>query len=340
MNSHKLCCLLVSGWLGRSGKTPYRMNDEGRGPDYVMSLLMKLEQLGVKFVTKKADAISSNLPFFELHLEVQVPRLKKCPRFLILLEEKHIRPQNYFLNKYNYDLIFTWDPDIASKVSGQQYVFPSYFSIPPVGDFNERKQLLTLISANKGQTIHTRYDLYKERRKIVAWYEQNYSDCFVHFGPGWNLPDHPNGLLAKLTFKFLKKLNVNTRRSRANWRGVAESKLYELSKSKFNLCFENYRGAKGYVTEKIFDAFSCGTVPIYWGAEDIYDLVPSKCFIDYRQFTDIGALHQYISNMNKEEYTVIQENIRDFQQKSWRKFSIEKFANDVSSQILQLTNKI
>ena len=40
------------------------------------------------------------------------------------------------------------------------------------------------------------------------------------------------------------------------------------------------RNVNGYVTEKIFDAFKAGCVPVYWGAENITKYVPAECFID------------------------------------------------------------
>ena len=35
---------------------------------------------------------------------------------------------------------------------------------------------------------------------------------------------------------------------------------------------------KGYITEKIFDSFFAGVVPIYWGAENITDYVPKSLY--------------------------------------------------------------
>ena len=44
------------------------------------------------------------------------------------------------------------------------------------------------------------------------------------------------------------------------------------------------------MTEKLFDCFFSGTVPVYWGAPDVFDWVPADCFIDMRQFTDFAQL--------------------------------------------------
>lgn len=43
-----------------------------------------------------------------------------------------------------------------------------------------------------------------------------------------------------------------------------QDKIEWLQKYKFNICFEN-SSYPGYLSEKIFDAFAAGCVPIYWG---------------------------------------------------------------------------
>lgn len=335
MNKHRFCCLLISGWLGKSGKGPYREDDEGRGPDYVIALLNEIERLGGLIVSSKSDADQSGLPYFELHLEVQLPRAWGVPRILVLLEDKYIRPQNFLLIKKNYDKIFTWDPDLSRRVGGDLYTFPAYFSPPPIGDYDKRKTLLCMIASNKGQTVHTRKDLYPERRKFLQWYEDKHPDHFVYYGSGWNLPNHPSGFLAKVIFKLFKKLNFGLHKKRLCWKGRANSKLEVLKVCKFNLCFENNKGTNGYITEKIFDAFSCGTIPIYWGAPNILDFVPSNCFIDYRQFMDIRKLHDHIVSMSKDDYTKIQENIAQFQKDAEVQFSIERFKTKLAHEILK-----
>lgn len=52
-----------------------------------------------------------------------------------------------------------------------------------------------------------------------------------------------------------------------------EDKLGTLRHFRFALCFENCV-FPGYVTEKVFDCFLSGCVPIYLGAPDITDFIP------------------------------------------------------------------
>jgi hypothetical protein len=51
---------------------------------------------------------------------------------------------------------------------------------------------------------------------------------------------------------------------------------------------------KGYITEKIFDCFYAGTVPIYYGASDISDFIDPKSFIDYQNFSGLTDLKRFI----------------------------------------------
>jgi hypothetical protein len=53
-----------------------------------------------------------------------------------------------------------------------------------------------------------------------------------------------------------------------------------FSQYKFVICFEN-SNTHGYITEKIFNVFLSGAIPIYNGAPDIENYVNKKAFIQY-----------------------------------------------------------
>ena len=50
------------------------------------------------------------------------------------------------------------------------------------------------------------------------------------------------------------------------------------SQYKFQLCFEN-SSYKGYTTEKIFNAWGAGTIPIYWGDPTIGEIFNPEAFV-------------------------------------------------------------
>lgn len=92
---------------------------------------------------------------------------------------------------------------------------------------------------------------------------------------------------------------------RNTWRGDGFSALLELmSRYKFYLAFENSR-TKDYVTERVFQALSVGTVPVYCGAENVLEFMPDdKAFIDVNDFDDPAELAAYLQYLddNDDEY--------------------------------------
>lgn len=105
----------------------------------------------------------------------------------------------------------------------------------------------------------------------------------------------------------------NINQIRSSNKGPTKSKLDTLSKYRFSLCFENTT-MLGYVTEKIFDCFYAGTVPIYLGAKDISEIVPSNSFVDMRNFksNDYEAMWSYVSAMSESEWQSRREAGRSF----------------------------
>jgi hypothetical protein len=90
-----------------------------------------------------------------------------------------------------------------------------------------------------------------------------------------------------------------------------EEKIQVLSQYKFALCFENCV-FPGYVTEKIFDCFLAGCIPIYFGAPDIEDFVPEGSFIDFRKYKSFNDLENDLLNFSEEQATVMLRKAKDF----------------------------
>lgn len=100
---------------------------------------------------------------------------------------------------------------------------------------------------------------------------------------------------------------------RANYRGAVASKMDTLSQYRFSLCFENMP-MLGYVTEKIFDCFYAGTVPVYLGAQDISDLIPPDAYVDMRDFgsDNYEAMWNHVRSMPDAEWQRRRAAGRDF----------------------------
>jgi hypothetical protein len=114
--------------------------------------------------------------------------------------------------------------------------------------------------------------------------------------------------------------------ARKVYKGELETKWDTLASYDFALCFENAR-FKGWLTEKLFDCLRTGTIPIYWGATDIEELVPPDCFIDMRLFSDYAELLAYLKAVDRKTVRRYREAGRAFlESKAFNPFSEERFA--------------
>jgi hypothetical protein len=121
----------------------------------------------------------------------------------------------------------------------------------------------------------------------------------------------------------------------ATWRGPVDDKIELLTRARFCLAHENCRDLEGYVTEKLFDAFRAGCVPIYVGPKEIGDLVPSGCLIDGRAYETPAALDAYLRTIDDAAYRCYQERIRAFLLSDQAKpFSQDHFADVMVREIL------
>ena len=95
------------------------------------------------------------------------------------------------------------------------------------------------------------------------------------------------------------------------YKGACVSKYEVLSNYRFSLCFENME-MSGYVTEKIFDCFYTGTIPIYLGAKDITSLIPAGAFIDMRKFNSWDEILDFTMAMSDSDVSNMRQIGRDF----------------------------
>lgn len=95
------------------------------------------------------------------------------------------------------------------------------------------------------------------------------------------------------------------------YRGACASKLPVLSRYRFALCLENMP-MRGYVTEKIFDCFYAGTVPVYQGGEGVEEYLPPGTFIDRQAFGSWREMWTALSRMPDDEVASYRNAARDF----------------------------
>lgn len=156
-------------------------------------------------------------------------------------------------------------------------------------------------------------DIYEKRLKAIEYFS-DHSD-FSLYGRGWNQMN----TLTKQLFEKVKKLNPQE----------IDDKMKTLSRMKFSICFENFN-FPGYITEKIFDCFLTGSIPIYLGAPDIDKYVPAETFIDARKFGSFKEIDEYIRAMKPEEVSALQNAASQFlKSPDYVKFTDKAFADNI-----------
>lgn len=106
---------------------------------------------------------------------------------------------------------------------------------------------------------------------------------------------------------------LNLREIESIYKGSCNSKYEVLKNYQFCLCFENMK-MDGYITEKIFDCFYAGTIPLYMGAPNILEYIPEQAFIDCRKYSSWTEMWGDVKNMSDHEISAMREAGRDFLQ--------------------------
>lgn len=228
--------------------------------------------------------------FFDL--SGNIDDLKKIPeekRILFLWEPPASEDSICYSKELHdiFDKIFTWDDTLVDNIKYLKFYYPQPVleMAGQLPNFNDKK-LCTLFVCNK-ERPHPK-QLYSERRDVINFFEKLKNDDFDFYGIGWE--------------------NGNYR----NYKGYVKNKINCLAQYKFSICYENTRDLPGYVTEKIFDSFVAGCVPVYLGANNITDYVPKNCFIDRRDFPSFSSVYDYIRNMPEDEYNHYINNIQNY----------------------------
>ncbi len=170
--------------------------------------------------------------------------------------------------------IFTFDDDLVDNKKYIKFYYPSLQpKIKQEIPFHKKK---FCVMVNSRRSSDNKDELYSEREKVVSFFEKNAPEEFDLFGRFWEM--------------------------RICYRGLAKDKIETIKNYKYCICYENTKNIKGYITEKIFDCFAAGCVPIYLGASNIEEYIPREAFVDRRQFTDDAALYRHLKKLSEGDY--------------------------------------
>lgn len=253
-------------------------------------------------------------------------------KYLLIYESPIIGVANRNLKYHKYfKKIFTWNDTL---IDNEKYFNLKYAHKIPQDlnfDLKKKKKLCTMIIGHKFKS-HPQ-ELYTERIKAIRWFEKNHPEDFDLYGVGWNRYYFKDKFSRLNHLKFLAML---LKPNYPSYRGRVKSKRESYRNYKFALCYENARDFPGYITEKIFDSFFGGCVPVYLGAPNVTDYIPADTFIDKRNFKTYEQLYDYLKNMSDKEYINYLEAIKIYvRSDKIYPFSAQCFAKTIITEVLQ-----
>jgi hypothetical protein len=273
---------------------------------------------------------------FELHINCrrQDPSARA---YVYLYENPLIRPLNRDRDSLaRYAKWFAWDGALRDDPRMVPLLYPNRFETEGWNGPEKRPLFCVLVASNKALAVVDPRNQYQARVQIIDWYERHAPTDFHLYGRGWGLPAALPGRWGRVRNqlrKFLARF-LPVKSPYATWRGPVDDKIELLTRARFCLAHENCRDLEGYVTEKLFDSFRAGCVPVYVGPEEIADLVPTGCFIDGRAYETPAALDAHLRAIDDAAYRGYQERIRAFLCSSHaRRFSIDFFAETIVREI-------
>ena len=236
------------------------------------------------------DKSISKIIFYNVDRDYKRFTIHKFPKdkmILFMWEPPCVLRQMYSTKTASwFSKVYTWDDDLVDNTTHFKFYYPVMQPMIETLPSFEEKKLCTLVSSDLASKHPN--ELYSERRRVIAFFEKESNADFEFYGRYWNPAEHPS------------------------YRGTIEDKINTIKNYRFSICYENSTHIKGYITEKIFDCFAAGNVPIYWGAINIEDYIPKNCYIDRRDFQSTEEVYAFIKGIDKEQYEQYLFHIRNF----------------------------
>jgi alpha(1,3/1,4) fucosyltransferase len=279
----------------------------------------------------------------------QTSLLKKgmcCKRKILIIEENPtVYPETWSNQAHNqFDYILTMCDDKINNKKYFKYNFPCISMHENLFPLNEKinfkeKKFSCMISWNK---VYEKKSNTSFKIKIIRWFENNYPDQFDLYGPNWDekVFSYKNPLTKYLNQSYFKVFRKFLGDFYPSWKGNIDAKIKKqiINKYKFIFVLENSSEYNGYITDKIFETFLSGSVPVYLGSKNIDKFIPESCFINLKNFKNLNDLYFVLNSINEEEYNFYLKNIKDYLHSDKSKIFKTEQLNKTLFEIIDLYN--
>lgn len=298
---------------------------------FITNLKPVFKKYGLNISTQDINTIEASDAVLKLGLLTDERSGNIEKNYLLLLESPHFdKGLVDTTNHKYYKKIFTWNDDM---VDNKKYFKVNYaYDIPKtILKKFDTKKLCCTIAGNKNANHPD--ELYTKRVEFIRWFEKYHLDEFDLYGTKWDQYRFGHSFFGKVLnkIKLFRKKNLFP-----SYKGMVNSKYETMKNYKFSVCYENIKDQPGYITEKIFDSFFAGCVPIYWGAKNVTEHIPKECFIDKREFDSFEEIYDFIKNMDEKTYLGYLDAIEEFLNSSKAyQFRAETFADTIVGVIVK-----
>jgi len=247
--------------------------------------------------------------------EIEKIGIPKTKRILIMLECEAILPRMHEINVLQkYGLIISpsskWAPDFHKELVNYPAIIDTNFD---GRNFDTRKYKFGLIQSNKYSCMKS--EMYTFRRNVIKNFKAKNMGLELR-GNNWNYSVLTNlisfykSLKGSITLQNFNKINLFPRHILGLKSGIpteVKSKFDFLQDVKFAIIIEN---SLDYVSEKLFDCFKSGTIPIYVGPDLINFGIPENSVI--RAPANIDGFFEIIFGIDNIDHEKILNNGKNF----------------------------
>lgn len=222
--------------------------------------------------------------------------IPKNKRLLIHYESNVVNPKQYQDSSYDqkFDLIMTYNDDLVDNIKYFKFFYPEFLPLISDRPSFQDKKFSSIIFANKSFTGEGNQALL--RRAIVRFYEKFHPQLLDFYGMGWP---------KNISYCYRGEISEDPNQQ---WMG----KIQVMKNYKFAFCIENSNHLKGYITEKLLNAFTAGVIPVYAGPLNSSDFIPKECFINIHDFQSLTKLNEYLMSIDEKRYNEYVEAIERF----------------------------
>jgi hypothetical protein len=255
-------------------------------------------------------------------LPAYVLNRKDIRKILYTIESPNIRHKEQwsgeFIERYFTDVITYWE-DIRYNVRMYRYPFIHRLNMKVDKKYlskNKEKGTICIVLENRKNDQRYKIDgiELKAQDKLREEYVREMPEIYC-YGRGWKEIEGKKDM-------YIEHKEENHDRSK----DTRKSKDY-YQKHRFALIIENCN-AKGYVSEKIFDAWMVGTIPIYYGnMTERYKKkmgITDEMYIDAKKYS-AKELGERMKNITKEEIEKYEEEIYKRREDVLENVGIEKY---------------